>query len=357
MKKNMLLACSALLLFSALFAFPKEMMDTSQTMLQMCLTTVIPSLFPFLAAVGLLLPQAQKTAAARFSPFMRYFFRSRGICALPLFLGFLSGYPMGAKVTETLYEKRLLTAQESRYLMTFVNLPSPLFVLGTVGTGFFGTPLWGYALLGAIWVSALAEGLIMRPFFTLPSSMQATEQAPTLPAASLSRTMEESVLVSLRISAFIIFFSLLQKGIFLWGSAFLSPAVFQQNTVFSALFGGLMEMTGGTAQLPQTTLSLRLQLSLAAGLLAFGGLSVAGQVKSVTATLPLPLWHYFLAKGLHGIFASGIMYLIFPIFSVQTEKALPAFFQITGNASMYPFCICSVGLISFVLTLWVLRQA
>ena len=122
---------------------------------------------------------------------MKPLFGLPGICAFPFFLGILSGYPMGAKITETgtyddgegtffhvknsfrrryktilwlsggkhaypVSEKRtsifggeekLLTKEDARHVLVFSNNPGPLFLVGTVGAAFFHAPFWGYALL------------------------------------------------------------------------------------------------------------------------------------------------------------------------------------------------------------------
>lgn len=48
-------------------------------------------------------------------------------------LGLLCGYPMGAKLTADLYHAGKISRQESEYLLTFCNNPSPAFLVTYVG--------------------------------------------------------------------------------------------------------------------------------------------------------------------------------------------------------------------------------
>ena len=149
MKKGALLlgGCACFLIF-ALLCFPAEMLAASAEGVQLWLTKVFPSLFPFLVACGILLRigAAQRMGAA-LRPLMQPLFHLPGIAAFPFFFGLLSGYPMGAKLTAQLYEQRQLSLADAQQLLAFSNCPGPLFLIGTVGVGFFGMPAFGVSAL------------------------------------------------------------------------------------------------------------------------------------------------------------------------------------------------------------------
>ena len=151
MKKGALLlgSCACFLIF-ALLCFPAEMLAASAKGVQLWLTKVFPSLFPFLVACGILLRigAAQRMGAA-LRPLMQPLFHLPGIAAFPFFFGLLSGYPMGAKLTAQLYEQRQLSLADAQQLLAFSNCPGPLFLIGTVGVGFFGIPAFGSPLFSA----------------------------------------------------------------------------------------------------------------------------------------------------------------------------------------------------------------
>ena len=123
MKKGALLlgSCACFLIF-ALLCFPAEMLAASAKGVQLWLTKVFPSLFPFLVACGILLRigAAQRMGAA-LRPLMQPLFHLPGIAAFPFFFGLLSGYPMGAKLTAQLYEQRQLSLADAQQLLAFAH--------------------------------------------------------------------------------------------------------------------------------------------------------------------------------------------------------------------------------------------
>ncbi|MGN0134145.1 MAG: nucleoside recognition domain-containing protein, partial [Anaerotignum sp.] len=106
-KSSLVLGFCACFLIYALLRFPEAMLAASAESVQLWLTKVFPSLFPFIAACGLLLwIGAAERMGAALRPLMQPLFGLPGIAAFPFFLGILSGYPMGAKMTAMLYEKK-----------------------------------------------------------------------------------------------------------------------------------------------------------------------------------------------------------------------------------------------------------
>lgn len=138
MKKGALLlgSCACFLIF-ALLCFPAEMLAASAKGVQLWLTKVFPSLFPFLVACGILLRigAAQRMGAA-LRPLMQPLFHLPGIAAFPFFFGLLSGYPMGAKLTAQLYEQRQLSLADAQQLLAFSNCPGPLFLIARLALAF-----------------------------------------------------------------------------------------------------------------------------------------------------------------------------------------------------------------------------
>ena len=97
-------------------------------------------------------------------PFTKVLFGLEGVSAFPFFLGILSGYPTGAKLTAQLYKKNLISKEDAQHLLTFSNNPGPLFLIGTIGVGFFGIPFFGHLLLLSSILSAVTTGILWRFF-------------------------------------------------------------------------------------------------------------------------------------------------------------------------------------------------
>lgn len=63
---------------------------------------------------------------------MKPIFNMPGAAAYPLVLGFISGYPIGAKTVCQIYSSGLCTKKEAEILLAYTNNSGPLFIIGTV---------------------------------------------------------------------------------------------------------------------------------------------------------------------------------------------------------------------------------
>ena len=251
MKKGALLlgSCACFLIF-ALLCFPAEMLAASAKGVQLWLTKVFPSLFPFLVACGILLRigAAQRMGAA-LRPLMQPLFHLPGIAAFPFFFGLLSGYPMGAKLTAQLYEQRQLSLADAQQLLAFSNCPGPLFLIGTVGVGFFGMPAFGYLLWLSAFLGAVATGILFRRKKSVPTFHSVSVPSCQTLAEVLSASVADALRTILLIGGYLILFAVLsaameQAGLF----SLLSRLLFFLPLSTETLRGfcsGILEMTNG----------------------------------------------------------------------------------------------------------------
>ena len=117
---------------------------------QLCLTSVIPALFPFFAVSSLLVALGAAEAAGRAlaRPFGRLF-RCGGAGCAALLLGLVGGYPVGARTAAELVRRGELSPAEGARLLTFCNNAGPAFAIGVAGVSVFGsarTGAWLYLL-------------------------------------------------------------------------------------------------------------------------------------------------------------------------------------------------------------------
>lgn len=348
--KGLLIFCVCFLCF-ALLRYPAAMLAASADAISLWLTKVFPSLFPFLAACGLLLRiGAAEKMGGLLRPVMQPLFGLDGIAAFPFFLGILSGYPMGAKITAGLYEKKLLSAEEAAHILILSNNAGPLFLIGTIGTGFFGVPAYGYLLLLCSILGAVTTGIFLR--FRRRKARSIRRQYPAAaalsPNAALSAAVADAVQTILLIGGYLILFAALtealrQTGIF----SLLSRLFFFLPLAPESVLGfcsGLLEMTNGAYLLSLSPDSLRLRLSLCAFLAAFGGLSILGQTFGVLAAVPIRKGEYLKGKLCHALCSSAFCFAFFPFFANCTQKAVPVFFSYTETAFTLSFLWLLPGL-------------
>lgn len=340
MKKTALVLGSfACFLICMLLCYPEVLLQAAANSLQLWLTKVFPSLFPFLAACNLLLQiGVAEQAGARLRPLMQPLFGVSGAAAFPFFLGMLSGYPAGARMTAQLYEKKLLSLPEAQHTLLFSNLPGPLFLIGTVGAGFFGMPAAGLLLLLSVLSGALLLGVLLRPAKSKSASLPLSPAPlPNCTATqALSVAVGDALETILAIGGYLILFAvfgaaLQQAGLF----SLLSRLLFFLPLSPQALEGlgnGLMEMTNGAFLLSHAPDPLRLRLALTALLVCFGGCSILGQTFGVLVGLPLSRKKYLREKCLHAALSGCIAYAAYPAFFRHAQKAVPVLSFCTDTA-------------------------
>ena len=90
--------------------------------LNIWINNVVPSLFPFFIATELLNnTNIPKQIGYLFNKIMRPLFNVPGIGAYALFMGVVSGYPVGAKIVTNFRNNNLCTKEEAERLITFTN--------------------------------------------------------------------------------------------------------------------------------------------------------------------------------------------------------------------------------------------
>ena len=133
--------------------------------IDICLKTIVPSLFPFLILSTALCALAQDM---RFNIFAKIL----SPCRLPdgaetiFIISTLGGYPIGAKLISDAYSRKSLIKAEAEHMLMFCNNAGPAFIFGMISSLF--TSRWVPA---AIWmiqlVSAYVVGILTAEFNTV----------------------------------------------------------------------------------------------------------------------------------------------------------------------------------------------
>ena len=346
-KSSFIYGCAACFLIYSLLRYPSAMLAASAEGIQIWLTKVFPSLFPFLAACGILLRIGAAERMGRLlCPLTKLLFGLDGIAAFPFFLGILSGYPMGAKITAQLYEKKYLSLDTVQHILVFSNNPGPLFLISTIGTGFFGMPVFGYLLLAASFCGAVTTGILWR-FRGKKTSVSTRSRSYLPPSAAFSLTevlsdsVADAINTILLIGGYLILFGAVseameQTGIFDHLSSTCCILPFSAETL-QGFCSGLLEMTNGAYLLSQSPDDIRLRLTLVSFLVSFGGLSILGQTFGVLSAVPINKTDYLKGKLLNALFSSLFFWFFYPFFEQKAQKAVPVFSFFTETAFTLSF--------------------
>ena len=283
-------ACMAIILFR-----PDVYVASALEGVKLWALVVLPSLLPFFFFTSLLakIGATERMARTLKNP-CEQIFGTSGYAAYAFLMSILSGYPVGAKIIGDLGENGLIDETDATKMSAFCSTSGPLFIVGSVSVGMFGSVAAGKLLFLAHTLSALITGVIFRFYRqTKKTTTSADKNAPQAvrPRVSPAKKKAEnnnvlydcvySSVVSLAtVGGFICVFYVL-ADIFqnldilypLWKTLCF---ITKNETLSKAFSYGLIECTRGCKMLALCGLSTY-SLAFASSLIAFGGVSVLVQ--------------------------------------------------------------------------------
>ena len=290
------LFCICLLLF--LLVHPEEALLSSKDGMSLWLNVMIPTLLPFLILTGILLktgniPQLLEPLA----PFWKHFFGISPAGAYVLILGFLCGYPMGAKLAHDLYINHQISQREGEYLLTFSCNASPAFIFSYLSQNILEGKIPPHSLLlillSADFVCMLFFRFLVYHGNTVSSVKPEYRKKETYQQDSTGVILDVSIMSGFetitRLGGYILIFSLLFTGFYhYWPFC-------SQNKI---LLTSPIELTTGLHQIAQSAFSWKIKYITSMTLTAFGGFCVMFQTKSVLEE-KLSILPYIFAKCLN----------------------------------------------------------
>jgi len=305
----------ALSLCAILIFEPKDCSAAVVNAIDMCLKTLVPSLFPFLFLSQFVLKAG---LAHKLSKILGNF--TEKILKLPacasgaLVLGFLGGYPIGAKYTSELCKNGYISADEGEEILLCCNNCGPAFFFGVLGSAVFSS----IKIAALLWIShilgAFAALLILKRKSIKPKASQIQATASSLPSAFCSASWEAVVSIA-KISAYVMLFS-----VFTLLFNKLTLKISPNNFAVTAALKGVLELTSGIVSL--SDVHPKLQVCLAAFFTGWGGICVHIQTMSVIQGTGIRLKRYIAAKMLQGAFSAVFMYSILKLFTPSSVNAV-----------------------------------
>lgn len=119
--------------FVIMLIFPRQTFEGASNGLLLWFQIVLPTLLPFIILSNLLIhTNAVTYISAIVKPFVQRIFRVSEHGCYAVFVGFLCGYPMGAKVVADLIQTEKISQKEGQYLLSFCNNTSPMFIISFI---------------------------------------------------------------------------------------------------------------------------------------------------------------------------------------------------------------------------------
>ena len=263
--------------------------------IELCLNTLIPSLFPFFVLSALVTGSVSGRSIRPLRSVCRFCRMSPGTESF-LAVGLLGGYPVGAANISSARSKGSLTPEEASRIVIFCNNAGPSFLFGILGP-LFPSPIWLW-LLWAIQIGAsLLTGCLLPGGFS--NSVRTEAQRPTSLPDCLNRSVRSMTLVCGWVILFRMVLAFLQRW-FLW----LLPVPAQ------VVFTGLLELSNGCLALNGIK-SHALRFVVSGVMLSLGGICVWMQTSAVFPQLNLS--HYIGGRIIHCMLCLWLSGLILPI--------------------------------------------
>ncbi|MDR0838123.1 MAG: sporulation protein [Oscillospiraceae bacterium] len=329
----------------ALVVFPKESVAAAKDGLALCGNVIVPSLFPFFVLSSLIVETGVTRYLGRaLEPVMRPLFNVSGSCVAAFALGFIGGYPVGAKTVIALYENGSCTKAEAERLLSFCNNSGPAFIFGVVGAGVFSSGRIGLLLYLAHTLASITVGILFRGWGRRnprAGSRPASTQRPKGLAAAFTDSVKSSFQSTVNICGFVIFFTVFIKMLFisgaipslaaLLGRAF-DPLGFSEKWA-ERLLTGFIEISSGVWTLKGVEGQLTGSVAMAAFMLGWAGLSVHSQVLSFIGESGLSVKTYIMGKFLQGVLSAALVFLLSRVTALDVPAAYLAQ-QVTGIAEI-----------------------
>lgn len=278
--------------------------------LQLWYSKMIPSLLPFMIISGLMIRlHLTEGFSSLVYPVMNPLFRvSKNACYV-IMLGFLCGFPMGARIITDLYLRGMLSRRESEFLLSFCNNIGPVYFMS------FALPLFHRELflpyVFGMYGLPLIYGIVLRKTLYRDIGENTYKYTSENMLVACSSKQKETLLYETDDAINTSIHSILSLGgyMVLFNLLNLIPHVLTGRP--SVLLAPILEISGGL-----NILSHRLPL-YALLILPFGGLSCIAQTYSCIRDTDLSIAKY----TIHKLVITGLTAVYYLLWSILLPES------------------------------------
>ena len=270
--------------------------QSARDALELCLKTVIPSLFPMFVLSGILVSFCRGASG-------KIMARMEGAIGLPsgggvlFLLGILGGFPVGAQSIAQAVENRQLSRSNGEQMLGFCNNCSPAFLFGIAGS-IFSPPT------AALWIFLIQLETALLVAFITKFESESLSAAPEIPSAS-GGAIPRAIRSMATVCAWVILAGVAVGFLERWVYPML-PGIFPR------IISGLAEITCGIMGLASVG-EESVRFILCTGFVCFGGFSVWMQIASIASGQALSPAICFRQKTIQGILGSILAFAVLHI--------------------------------------------
>lgn len=286
--------------------------------LKLFIFSVLPGLFPFMFLTKLL---TELGFLFKFTNHLnkpaRILFGTPGVSLYAFFMSILSGYPIGAKIIDDLYQKKLITHSDAKKMMIFCTTSGPIFVIGAVGIAMFNSFKIGLIL----YFSHILSCIVLALFINIFSKNKHQENSITIInkpknenifGECIAQTINSIFIVGAYITIFYLLTDILiSLNILNFFTATCSPLLKTLNIsseCFQGFLYGLIEVTRGCKTL--SLIKSRLAISLCSSIISFSGISIIMQSMVFLKNAQIKTRNFICVKIAHSFLSFIFCYLL-----------------------------------------------
>lgn len=330
-KQNILIITFFITTLFLLLFFSKQNFESVKNSTTLFINSVFPSLFPFFLFTELILNSNTIDVLVQyFGNIISKIFKINKNSSPAIIIGFLCGYPMGAKVVSELYEQNKISSNDAKRLLLFVNNCNPIFIISTIGISIFENLKIGIILFISHFLSSVIIGIISVKFNNILNTKRSKNnnfdhilEKKNDENLSFFDILKKSVIKSFftlsNILGFIIIFNLLFDNL----NTIITSII--PNDYISCFLSGLFEVTRGCKDIASIKLELNYKLCLISFILGFSGLCILCQIYSCIYKQKFRFKELLISKITQGTLSSFITYIFLRFINLNAKSNIQVF--------------------------------
>ena len=253
--------------------------------LDICAKTLIPSLFPFMFLSAFITRSGILEKNIIFLDKITYKLSGLPFCSAVVFImSIIGGYPIGPRMIKELYLRGSVTENQANRMMLFCINPSPAFVINTIGFTMFSSKKIGVI----IYFSTVLSNILLSIFTKFLDDKKKAEVSFGEKCGigkALTQAADDATSGIIKICSYVILFSALISII---------SSITENRSVLDFLYG-FCEVTLGCERLSRLC-----NITLIAGVTAWGGIAVHFQIADCISQTHTNLYHFFTSRVVSG---------------------------------------------------------
>lgn len=276
--------------------------DTVGFSLNIWITSLLPSLFPFFVISDILNSYNVIYYIPKFiKNFFCRLFNISYNCLFVFLISMLSGFPSNARNIKMMYNNNKISKNEAEHLLLFTHFSNPMFILGTLVVIFYDNSSLGGLILISHYLPNFIIGFMFRknnyPTYNYNINIKNCNNFGLIFTKSIKSSLDSILLILGTLTVFLIISSIIIN-------------LLNLNSINCLLLKSILEVTSGLKYLSDLNVNNKVFLMMSSCILSFGGFCVHMQVINELNGTDIGYRNFFVGRIFQTILSLLISYLI-----------------------------------------------